>query len=73
MLFFNKSKPVEAKRYTAKRTEEVLEPMNLKALNSYAKNIENKKKHLDLLARLFSDEFTTEAANTTVARKAVNS
>ncbi len=75
MLFFNiKNKMFTEKRYTAKRTEETLEPMNLNALNTYVKRIENKKQHMDLLSRIFSGHITTEAANTaTTERKAINS
>lgn len=75
MLFFNvKNEMIAEKRHTAKRTEEVLEPMNLNALKAYAKHTANRKQNLDLLSRLFTETFSTEAANTTTSlRKAVNS
>ncbi len=74
MLFFNTdSRYVTEKRETAKRTEEVLEPMNLDALKAYTSRIECKKQHLDLISRIFSGSFSAEAANTaTTERKAVN-
>ncbi len=75
MLFFNvkRKRPVE-KTYTAKRTEDILEPMNLDALSAYAKRIENQKQHVDLLTRMFNGSFSTEVANTPVTeRKASNS
>ncbi len=75
MFFINRmTKDVTEKREVAKRTDEVLEAMNMDALKAYTSRIERKKQHIDLLTRIFSGSFATEVANTATAeRKAVNS
>lgn len=77
MLFKAMLSDVFAKdaRHVAKRTEEVLEPMNIHALQDYATRLENQRKMSNLISRIFSSSFDIEAANSShaVVKKAVNS
>ncbi|MFV0322345.1 MAG: hypothetical protein ACK5LE_08205 [Alphaproteobacteria bacterium] len=77
MLFKAMLSDVFAKdaRMVAKRTEEVLEPMNIQALQDYVTRLENQRKMSSLISRIFLGALEVEAANSSdaVVKKAVNS
>ncbi len=66
---------VKETRFVAKRTEEVLEPMNIEALKDYSERLENQRRMGKLIARIFSGSLNLEAANYSshADKKAVNS